>query len=121
MPKLSTSAGAGAKQKEAQKEENTLQEPNEVLLRSNIQSKLGYTGKAPSATTTPLAESISPSLSLGQGVISAQCALPGAALPALVTPYTLLAPNNFLSSLSMHPDLNIVSAAQMNKTGLATS
>lgn len=119
MPKLSVSAGVGAKQKNAQKEENTLQKPNQFLLRSNIQSKLGYTGKAPSATTL-LAESISPSLSLDHGLISAQCAVPGAALPALATLYTSLAPNNFPSDLSRHPYLRFVSAAPMNKTGLAT-
>lgn len=97
LPKLSVNAGAGAKQKDAQKEENILQKPNRSLLRSNIQSKLGYAGKAPSATTTPLAESISPSLYPDQEVISAQGAVPGAALPAPTTLYTSLAPNNFPS------------------------
>lgn len=85
MPKLSVSAGVGAKQKDAQKEGNTLQKPKQFFTGSNIQSKLGYAGKAPSATTTPLAELISPSLHLDQEVNSAQCAVPGAALPALYT------------------------------------
>lgn len=120
LPKLSVSAGVGAKQKDAQKEGNTLQKPKQFFTGSNIQSKLGYTGKAPSATTTPLAELISPSLHLDQEVNSAQCAVPGAALPALTTLHTSLASNNFPSNPSVYPYLNFVSAAQMNKTGLGT-
>lgn len=91
-----------------------------VFTESNIQSKLGYTGKPPSATTTPLAELISPSLHLDQEVNSAQCAVPGAALPALATLHTSLASNNFPSNPSVCPYLNFASAAPMNKTGLGT-
>lgn len=91
-----------------------------VFTESNIQSKLGYTGKPPSATTTPLAELISPSLHLDQEVNSAQCAVPGAALPALATLHTSLASNNFPSNPAVCPYPNFVSAAPMNKTGLGT-
>lgn len=117
LPKLSVSAGGGAKQKDAQKEGNTLQNPNQFFTESNIRSKLGYTGKVLSATTTPLAELISPSLHLDQEVNSAQCAVPGAALPALATLYPLSVSN---TNPSVCPYLNFVSAAHMNKTGLGT-
>lgn len=121
LPKLSGNARVGAKQKDAQKEENTLQKPKQFLLRSNSQSKLGYAGKAPSASATLQADSTSPSLHLDQEVISAQCAVPGAALPAFATLYTWLESNNSPSSPSMCSHLNSVSAAQMNKTELGTT
>lgn len=89
------------------KGKNTLQKPNQFLLKSNIQSKLGYTGRAPPSTTTLLADSVPPSRS--RKWLLHTSVLQEKQRSLLLLHFKLLS----IRSTPVHWYLNVVSAAQM--------